>query len=57
MGHDYCQSWIDLQYNKTFNFKTGDLLTRNVPDPLTSAARIYEAIRLEGEYTLPKSLE
>ena len=54
MGHDYCQSWIDLQYNKTFNFKTGDLLTRNVPDPLTSAARIYEAIRLEGEYTLPK---
>jgi hypothetical protein len=57
MGHDYCQSWIDLQYSKTFNLKTGDFLTRNVPDPLTSAARIYEAIRLEGKYILKDNIK
>jgi len=56
MGHDYCQSWINLQYIKTFNFKTGDLLTRNVPDPLTSSARIYEAMRLEDKYLLKESI-
>lgn len=54
MGIEYIQSWISLQYDKTFNFDTNDLLTKNVPDPLTSAARIYEALRLEGNYKLLK---
>lgn len=53
MGHDYCQSWLDLQYSKTFNKISNDLMTKNVPDLLTSSARIYEAMRLEGKYYLP----
>ena len=57
LGPDYSQLWINLQYRKTFNHKTGDLLTRNVPDPITSAARIYEAMRLEGEYYLPQNIQ
>ena len=57
MGEGYSQSWINLQYDRTFNFTTGDLLTRNVPDYLTSAARIYEAIRLEGNYYLPQNIK
>lgn len=54
LGHDYCQRWINRQYDHTYNPSTGDLLTRNVPDPATSAARIYEATRLTGEYTLSR---
>ena len=53
MGHDYCQAWITRQFEHTYNQETGELLTRNVPDAATSAARIYEALRLEGDYKLP----
>jgi hypothetical protein len=53
LGHDYCQTWINRQFERTYNDETGELLTRNVPDPATSAARIYEAVRLKGDYSLP----
>jgi hypothetical protein len=53
LGHDYCQTWITRQFERTYNDETGELLTRNVPDPATSAARIYEAVRLKGDYVLP----
>lgn len=52
LGHDYCQTWINRQFERTYNSDTGELLTRNAPDPATSAARIYEAMRLTGDYTL-----
>jgi len=57
MGREYSQSWINLQYDRTFNSTTGDLLTHNVPDSLTSAARIYEAMRLKGDYYLPQNIK
>lgn len=53
LGHDYCQTWINRQFERTYNSDTCELLTRNVPDPATSAARIYEAMRLAGDYSLP----
>ena len=52
LGHDYCQDWINKQFERTYSSGTGALLTRDVPDPNTSAARIYEALRLSGDYNL-----
>lgn len=56
MGHDYCQKWINRQFAKTYNSETGELLTRDVPDPATSSARIYESLRLTGCYNIPGDL-
>lgn len=52
MGHDYCKTWITRQFERTYNNYTDELLTRNVPDPATSSARIYEAVRLKANYSL-----
>ena len=53
LGHEYCQFWITRQYEKTYDAHTQNLLTRNTPDPQTSAARLYEATRLTDRYELP----
>ena len=50
MGEDLAQKWIDLQVHHSFNVKKMELLTLNSPDPITSAARIYECTRLTGQY-------
>ena len=51
LGNEYCQTWMTRQFARTYNEETGEFLTRSVPDPATSSARIYEAIRLKGDYT------
>ena len=56
LGHTYCQTWITRQFHHTYNKMTSELLTSNVPDTLTAAARIYEAIRLIDNYLLPNEL-
>ncbi len=44
--------WLQRQAIETYNPETGSLLSLNSPDPLTSDARIYEALRLENDYAL-----
>lgn len=56
LGHTYCQTWITRQFERTYNEMTSELLTSDVPDTLTSAARIYEAIRLIDNYFVPNEL-
>lgn len=53
LGHEYCQFWINRQYEKTYDANIQNLLTRDTPDPQTSSARLYEATRLTGQYELP----
>jgi len=52
-GHDYCQTWITRQYEKTYDPHTKSLMTRHAADKATSSARLYEATRLVGQYNLP----
>lgn len=50
LSKEYIQTWIEHQYDRTFNVNTNEWLTNNAPDQATSAARIYEACRLKGSY-------
>jgi len=52
LGREYCERFLNLQMKQTFCSKTNKLLVRNSPDYHTSAARIYEAFRIQGEYEL-----
>jgi len=51
-SYDLAQRWIDLQASKTFNNETGSLISKGSPDPTTSDARIYEALRIKNNYTV-----
>jgi hypothetical protein len=53
LGHEYCQDWINKQFVKTYDGITNDLLTKNSADRIVSKSRIYEAVRLTGNYTIP----
>lgn len=55
LGRDYREVWLRRQTQMTYNRTTGELLTRMTPDVVTSAARIYEATRLEDSYSLDLS--
>lgn len=51
-GADAAEKWLQRQATETYHPETGSLLSFNTPDPLTSEARIYEALRLENDYTV-----
>ncbi len=44
--------WIKKHADSTYDRQTGSFLGRNAPDPHTSNARIYEAVRLKSDYEL-----
>lgn len=46
LGEKYVQQWLSLQYEKTFDFNTKNLMTKGSDDIITSSARIYEASRI-----------
>jgi len=55
LGDEYINTWLARQWDHTYNADKNEPLTRNVPDKVTSAARIYEAIRLQGSYKIQKN--
>ena len=48
--HEKAGWWLNKQRTVTFNSETNDFMTLGSPDPVTSSARIYEAVRLKGDF-------
>jgi hypothetical protein len=46
LGDAYVQKWLSMQYKKTYDSTSDDLMTKGSPDITTSSARIYEAVRI-----------
>ncbi len=46
LGEEYVQKWLSMQYKKTYDSVSDDLMTKGSPDITTSSARIYEAVRI-----------
>lgn len=45
LGDEYVQKWLSLQYDKTYDSMSEDLMIRGSLDDATSSARVYEAAR------------
>lgn len=52
LGRDYSQDWILAQVASTYDADSGELLKRGVSDSRTLSARLYEATRLNDDYTV-----
>lgn len=46
LGDAYIQRWLSLQYKKTYDSVSDDLMIKGSPDIATSSARVYEAVRI-----------
>ena len=46
LGEDYNQKWLSLQYKKTYESLSDNLMIKGSADIATSSARIYEAVRI-----------
>lgn len=44
--------WLDQQFLHTYEAGSNNFLTKESPDPVTSSARIYEAVRMREKYFL-----
>ncbi|MDA8933351.1 hypothetical protein N9H11_04210 [Candidatus Pelagibacter ubique] len=46
LGDGYVQKWLSMQYKKTYDSVSDDLMIKGSADITTSSARIYEATRI-----------